>query len=153
MAISKLNPTWPVSDVVYPTRLGRLLEQMFEAPYLREENGSLFGAWMPAVDVVEEKDRIRLVAELPGVKPEDVKISIENNVLTIQGEKHKEEELKDEKMRRYERTYGTFERSFTLPATIDPAKILANYEAGLLTVVLPKMEAAKPRQISVNVNK
>ncbi len=153
MAITKLTPTWPMSDVAYPTRLGRLLEQMFEAPYLREENGSLFGAWMPAVDVVEEKDRIRLVAELPGVKPEDVKISIENNVLTIQGEKHKDEELKEDKMRRYERTFGSFERSFTLPATIDPARIQANYEAGLLTVVLPKVEAAKPRQIAVHVQK
>lgn len=153
MAITKLNQTWPVADVAYPTRLGRLLEHMFESPYLREENGSLFGAWMPAVDVIEEKDRIRLVAELPGVMPEDVKISLEANVLTIQGEKKKEEEHKDEKARRYERTYGVFERSFTLPATIDPAKIAASYDAGLLTVTLPKMEAAKPRQISVKIEK
>ena len=113
----------------------------------------MFNAWMPAVDVVEEKDMIRLVAELPGVKPEDVKISLENNVLTITGEKKKEEELKDEKVRRYERTYGAFERTFTLPATIDPAKIVARYEAGLLTIQLPKVEAAKPRQIAVKIEK
>ena len=110
MALMKFNPTWPSVDVAYPTRLGRLLEQMFEQPFVRDENGSLFTGWMPAVDVIEEKDMIRLVAELPGVKPEDVKISLENNVLTIQGEKKKEEEVKDEKVRRYERTYGAFER-------------------------------------------
>ena len=153
MPIMKFNPTWPTVDVAYPTRLGRLLEQMFEPPFMRDENGSLFNAWMPAVDVVEEQDMIRLVAELPGVKPEDVKISLENNVLTITGEKKKEEELKDEKVRRYERTFGAFERTFTLPATIDPTKIVARYEAGLLTIQLPKVEAAKPRQIAVKIEK
>ncbi len=153
MALMRLNPNWPTQDVAYPTRLGRLLEQMFESPALREENGSLFGNWLPAVDVVEEKEMIRLVAELPGVKPEDVRISLESNVLTIQGEKKKEEEHKDEKAHRYERTYGSFERSFTLPTTIDPNKIVARYDAGLLTVLLPKVEAAKPRQISVKIEK
>jgi len=153
MALMKMNPTWPTMDVAYPTRLGRLLEHMFDTPYLREENGSLFTGWMPAVDVIEEKDTIRLVAELPGVRPEDVKISLENNVLTIAGEKKKEEEVKDERVRRYERTFGAFERTFTLPATIDPNKIVAKYEAGLLTVVLPKVEAAKPKQIMVKIEK
>jgi HSP20 family protein len=153
MALMKLNPTWPTMDVAYPTRLGRLLEQMFDTPFAREENGSLFTGWMPAMDVIEEKDMIRLVAELPGVKPEDVKISLENNILTIQGEKKKEEEVKDEKVRRYERTYGAFERTFTLPATINPEKIVARFDAGLLTIQLPKIEAAKPRQISVKIEK
>ena len=153
MALMKLNPTWPAMDVAYPTRLGHLLEQMFDNPLMREENGSLFTGWLPAVDVIEEKEMIRLVAELPGVKPEDVKISLENNVLTIQGEKKKEYEVKEEKVRRYERTYGAFERTFTLPATIDPNKIVAKFDAGLLTVQLPKVEAAKPRQISVKIEK
>ena len=153
MTLMKMNPTWPTMDVAYPTRLGRLLEQMFEAPYMREENGSLFTGWLPAVDVIEEKDTIRLVAELPGVKPEDVKISLENNVLTIAGEKKKDEEVKDERVRRYERTYGAFERTFTLPATIDPNKIVAKYEAGLLTITLPKVEAAKPKLITVKIEK
>lgn len=153
MALMKLNPTWPTMETAYPTRLGRLLEQMFDTSFVRDENGSLFTGWMPAVDVIEEKDTIRLVAELPGVKPEDVKISLENNILTIAGEKKKETDVKDERVRRYERTYGAFERTFTLPATIDPHKIVATYEAGLLTVELPKMEAAKPRQITVKIEK
>lgn len=78
---------------------------------------------------------------------------LENNILTIQGEKEKDEELKDERVRRYERTYGAFERTLTLPATIDPNKIVAKYEAGLLTIVLPKVEAAKPKQITVKIEK
>lgn len=151
MALTKLNPMWPVLDVNYPNRLGRLLEHMFQSPLQREENGSLFGHWMPPVDVIEERETIRLVAELPGVKPEDVKISIENNVLTLQGEKKKEEEREDDKAYRFERTYGMFERSFTLPATIDADKIVAKYESGLLTILLPKVEAAKPRQITVKI--
>src|SRR6185503_16851820 len=89
MALTKWSP-WPIAEAAYQNRLGRLLEQMFEPSLMREENGSLLGAWMPVVDVFEEKELIRLVAELPGVKPEDVKISLENNVLTITGEKKKE---------------------------------------------------------------
>lgn len=151
MAITKLNPMWPVLDTNYPNRLGRFLEHMLESPLQRDENSSLFGHWMPPVDVMEERDTIRLVAELPGVKPEDVNISLENNVLTLQGEKHKEEEREDGKGYRYERTYGMFERSFTLPATIDANKIVAKFDSGLLTILLPKVEAAKPRQITVKV--
>lgn len=151
MAITKLNPTWPVLDTNYPNRLGRLLEHMLESPLQRDDRSSLFGHWMPPVDVLEERDTIRLVAELPGVKPEDVNISLENNVLTLEGEKHKEEEREDGKAYRYERTYGTFERSFTLPATIDANKIDAKFDSGLLTILLPKVEAAKPRQIAVKI--
>ena len=153
MAITKFSPTWPMAEVHYPTRLGRLLEQMFEPAYMNDENRALLGGWLPAVDVVEEKNEIRLVAELPGVKPDDVKISLENNILTIQGEKKQEELTRDQKLSRFERTYGKFERSFTLPSTIDPGKIVARFEAGVLSVVLPKVEAAKPRQIAVKIEK
>ena len=153
MAITKFSPNWPMAEVAYPTRLGRLLERMLEPGLLAEENRALLGGWMPAVDVIEEKEAVRLVAELPGIKPEDVKISLENNVLTIQGEKLQEEVAKDQKLSRFERVYGKFERSFTLPTTIDPAKIVARYEHGVLSVMMPKMEAAKPRQISVKIEK
>jgi len=87
------------------------------------------------------------------VKPEDVKISIEANVLTIQGEKKKVEEVKDAHEHRIERVYGKFERSFTLPTTVDPSRIVAKYDAGMLKLELPKIEAAKPRQITVKVEK
>ncbi len=112
---------------------------------------SASAAWVPAVDIFEEPEAIRIVAEVPGVKPEDVKISLENNVLTIHGTKQQTAEERTERVHRYERTYGAFERSFTLPATVDAGSIKASYEHGVLTVTLPKVEKAKPRQIEVQV--
>jgi HSP20 family protein len=108
-------------------------------------------AWMPVVDIFEQPEFLRIIAEVPGVKPEDVKILVEGNVLTIQGTKEQVAEQKTEKVHRYERTYGTFERSFTLPATVDPEHIKATYEMGLLTLTLPKVEKAKPRQVKVEI--
>jgi HSP20 family protein len=110
-------------------------------------------AWVPPVDITEQGDAIRIAAELPGVSPDNVKISVENNVLTIHGTKEQVEEEKTERVHRYERTYGSFERTFTLPGTVDPAAIRAAYDNGVLTVTLPKVEKAKPRQIQVEVAK
>ena len=92
---------------------------------------------------------MKIVAELPGVKPEDVKLSLENNLLTIRGEKKQEAEERNERVHRYERSYGTFERSFVLPSTVDGEKISADYQNGVLTVVVPKAERARPREIPV----
>ncbi len=108
-------------------------------------------SWVPPVDILEEPDAIRIMAEVPGVKPENVKISLENNFLTIHGSKEQIAEERTERVHRYERTYGAFERSFTLPATVDATAIKATYEHGVLTVTLPKVEKAKPRQIDVQV--
>ena len=108
-------------------------------------------AWLPLVDIFEEPDVIRLVAEVPGVKPEDVKISVEANLLTIKGTKEQVAEEKAEKVHRYERTYGAFERTFRLSASIDPKKIKATYDLGVLTITLPKAETAKPHLIEVEV--
>jgi len=118
--------------------------------------GSLNGdtaeaTWVPPVDIFEDHEAIRIIAEVPGVKPEEVKISLEDNVLTIRGSKQQAAEERTERVHRYERTYGTFERSFTLPATVDASNIQASYEHGVLTVTLPKAETAKPRQIEVQV--
>jgi HSP20 family protein len=112
---------------------------------------SAAAAWVPPVDIVEEADAIRIMAEVPGVKPEDVRISVEGNVLTIHGTKQQVAEERTERVHRYERTYGVFERSFTLPATVDAGNIKAAYEHGVLTVTLPKAEKARPRQIPVQV--
>lgn len=111
----------------------------------------LTGAWIPPVDVREDKDHVRIQAELPGVKPEDVKISLENNLLTIRGEKQVAEVKDTDRVHRYERAFGVFERSFTVPSTVDADRIEARYEHGVLTVTLPKAERAKPRQITVQV--
>jgi HSP20 family protein len=101
--------------------------------------------------VFEDKESVKIVAELPGVKPEDVKLSLENNLLTIRGEKKQQAEEQSERVHRYERSYGTFERTFALPSTVDPERIEASYESGLLTVTLPKAERARPREIQVRV--
>ena len=108
-------------------------------------------AWVPVVDIFEEAEGLRIVAEIPGVKPQDVKITVEDNVLTIKGTKEQVAEEKAEKVHRYERTYGAFERTFTLPGTVNPEAIKANYEHGLLTLLLPKLEKAKARQITVEI--
>lgn len=114
---------------------------------------SAAAAWAPPVDVFERADAIRIMAELPGVRPDGVKISVEGNVLTISGTKEQVAEEQTERVHRYERTYGTFERTFTLPSTVDASAIKAAYERGVLTITLPKVEKAKPRTIEIAVSK
>jgi HSP20 family protein len=132
--------------------LARLLSDV-----LPEFNGhaasGLSAAWVPPVDILEQADGIRITAEIPGVNPADVEISVEDNVLTIQGAKQQAAEEKTERVHRYERAYGAFERTFTLPSTVDAGSIKATYDNGVLTVTLPKVERAKPRQIQVEVAK
>lgn len=109
-------------------------------------------AWIPPVDVTEAKDTVTLVAELPGVAPTDVAITLENNLLTIRGEKKQAVDAGTERVQRLERRCGAFERSFRVPGTVDPDRISARFEHGLLTVTLPKAEKAKPRQIEIRAN-
>ena len=104
------------------------------------------------VDVFEDKEAVKIVAELPGVTAENVKLSIESNVLTIRGEKKQEAEENSERVHRYERTFGSFERAFALPNSIDADKIDAKYADGVLTVTIPKAEKARPREIPVKSN-
>jgi len=110
---------------------------------------AITSAWYPAVDVFEDKDAVKIVAELPGVKPQDVKLSLESNTLTIRGEKKQQAEERSERVHRYERSYGSFERAFVLPSTVDGEKISADYRDGVLTVTVPKAERARPREIPV----
>jgi HSP20 family protein len=131
-------------------RLNSALDEAFANwPFQQEENGSITSAWYPACDVFEDKEAVKIVAELPGVKPEDVKLSLENNLLTIRGEKKQEAEERSERVHRYERSYGAFERGFVLPSTVDGDKISAEYQNGILTVIVPKVERARPREIPV----
>ena len=131
-------------------RIGRLFSDVF-GDLDWQYRDSAGASWVPPVDILEQPDAIRIMAEVPGVKPENVKISLENNFLTIHGSKEQIAEERTERVHRYERTYGAFERSFTLPATVDATAIKATYEHGVLTVTLPKVEKAKPRQIDVQV--
>jgi HSP20 family protein len=112
----------------------------------------LRGAWMPAVDIRESKDAIEVKAELPGIDARDVDVSVQENMLTIRGERRREEVKDDETMHRVEREYGVFERSFTLPRSADAEKIAASYKDGVLSLTVPKREEARPKAIKVDVN-
>lgn len=109
------------------------------------------GAWVPAVDVYEQDGALVMKAELPDMKREDIDVSVENQTLTLRGERKFEDEVKQESFHRIERAYGAFSRAFTLPATVDPTKIAAEYKNGVLTIRLPFREEAKPRSIKVEV--
>ena len=138
----------PFRATTLEDRLTRFLNDAF-GPLDGQPADGVAAAWVPAVDIFEDADAIRIVAEVPGVSPEDVKISHEDNVLTIQGTKQQATQEHTERVHRDERTYGAFARTFTLPATVDATGIKANYQHGVLTVTLPKVEKARPRQIPV----
>jgi HSP20 family protein len=142
----------PLAELQAATnQLNRMLNDTVGGWPFTTEDSPLIGAWVPPVDIRETKDHVQIVAEVPGVKPEDVRISMENNVLTIRGERLRVEEQEGEKVHRHERNYGAFERSFSVPNSVDAERISAGYEAGLLSVTLPKAERAKPRTINVAV--
>jgi HSP20 family protein len=108
-------------------------------------------SWLPAVDIVENDGAYVVRAELPGVNKDDVKITVLNDVLTIKGEKKNEKESKENQFTRIERSYGSFQRSFTLPSSVESGKIEASFENGILTVTVPKAEEVKPKQIEVKL--
>jgi HSP20 family protein len=111
------------------------------------------GAWVPAVDIFEnDQHELVLKAELPDLKREDIDIRVENSTLTLSGQKKAEEEVSEDRYHRIERTFGHFSRTFSLPNTVDTAKIAAEYKNGVLTVKLPKREDARPKQIQVQIN-
>ena len=148
MRVTALTRRQPETAENAQRMFNRLFDQTFNGwPF--GDDATLTSSWAPACDIFEDKDAIKIVLEVPGVNPEDVKLSMENNTLTIRGEKKQVAEEKTERVHRYERSYGSFERSFALPGTVDPERVEADYENGLLTVTLPKVERAKPREIQV----
>jgi HSP20 family protein len=113
------------------------------------EDDKPHGSWSPAVDIFEKNGNIELQAELPGLTVKDVELRLENDTLTLRGERKHDEEVKHRGYHRFERVYGSFVRSFHLPTAVDRSKIQADFKDGLLTVVLPKRDEAKPREISI----
>src|SRR5215472_10390120 len=109
------------------------------------------GSFVPPVDVYEDEQNLVLKLEIPGLSDEDINVSVENNTLTIQGERKFEKEEKEENFHRIERRYGSFVRTFRLPNTVDGEKCEAHYDKGILKVTLPKRAEAKPKQIKVGV--
>jgi HSP20 family protein len=120
-------------------------------PNLFSGDDVLSGKWSPRVDIYEDQNSIMLEADLPGVKAEDFKLSIENYKLTLSGERKFENELKGENFHRVERSYGSFNRTFTLPSTVNIDAVKADFKDGVLRVTLPKREEVKARQIEVKV--
>lgn len=129
-----------------PTTLFRGLPPTMEQPLLAAN-------FIPPVDIFEDEHTITLHAELPGIEEKDLNVTLENDVLTITGERKMEHEEKKENFRRLERSYGKFTRSFTLPSTVDKEKITAEFNNGVLKIVLNKLEAAKPKQIKIGIGK
>ncbi len=140
----------PETDLIR-SRLDRMFNQMLQdswgAQLPSEEMTSR--AWSPTVDVKETGDTLEFMVELPGLSKDDIEITLENNVLTLSGERKFEKEAKGETYHRMERSYGAFSRSFTLPASFRTDKVDANFAEGVLHIRLPKMEASKPRKISI----
>jgi HSP20 family protein len=133
----------------FDTEMHRLLgRRLFPATWVAAKNG---GQWLPDVDIAEEKDRIIVKADLPGMKQEEISVEVSDGILTLKGERKRESETKDAKTYRVERSYGSFLRSFTLPAGVDAARINATYKNGVLEVTLPKLAEAKAKQIKVEV--
>jgi HSP20 family protein len=131
-------------DRLFNEFMGRSLRQA-------EEETAASGAWSPAVNILESEDGILISADLPGLKAEDVDVTVDNGVLTIRGERAFEEAREGSTYHRVERWYGSFERSFTIPNSVDPSKIEAKFSHGEMTITLPKREESKPRSVKVKV--
>jgi HSP20 family protein len=131
----------------------RELTRVFEDPFFRAWSGGEEACrWCPTVDVSENEKEILVSADLPGVDPQGVEITVKENILTLTGERKAEKEEKDESYHRVERAYGSFTRSFVLPSTVDETKVSADYKDGVLRVHLPKREEVQPRKIVVKSN-
>jgi len=129
------------------------LNRAFAETSSRSDEGLLSsGSWLPPVDIYQNGEHeLVLKAELPDLTREDIDITVDKGTLTIKGEKKLSSEVKEEQFRRMERQYGVFSRSFSLPSSVDPTRVAAEYKNGVLTVKLPMREEAKPRQIKVDV--
>ena len=134
------------------TTLQSRINRLFDEPFFPtdRENNEVMGTWYPVVDMFEENDSFVIKAELPGMDKKDISVDVKDRVLTLKGERKYENEVKEETYYRRERSYGKFQRAFTLPADIDPNEIRADFKDGLLKIEVPKPEAHKPKEITVH---
>ena len=144
-SITRFEPFRGVSSL--QDQINRLFNEAFDRS---SDQGSLT-PWAPAVDIFETEQELVVKADLPEVKPEELDIRVENNILTIRGERKFEKKVTEDKYLRVERSYGSFSRSFSLANTVNTEAIKADYKDGVLTLSIPKREEAKPKQIKVNV--
>src|ERR1700688_1673636 len=134
------------------TTLHDQVNRIFNETVRSQGDESALPAWAPAVDIYETPNELVVKADLPDVNEKDIDVRVENNLLTIRGERNFEKSVSEENYLRVERTYGAFSRSFSLPNTVNAEAIGAEYKNGVLTVNLPKREESKPRQVKVTVN-
>lgn len=127
------------------------VHRLFEGKLAPSNDSSNWTAWVPAVDVYETENELVIKADLPEVVEKDLDVRVENNLLTIRGERKFEQKVKEENYLRMERSYGSFSRSFTLPSTVDTQAVKAEYTEGVLTVTLLKRSESKPKQVKINV--
>lgn len=130
-------------------KMNRLFNEFFARPGSYEEEGIVRGTWSPAVDIYETDNDIVLKAELPGMSQEDIQLEIRENVLTLKGERKQERQVEESNYHRVERSYGTFQRMFTLPNAIQQDRVKARYKDGILEVTMPKAEVSKPKHIAI----
>jgi len=150
MNIVRWSPMRPMQDILsFENEISRLFQDLAT----RGQEGEAPSVWAPRVDIEEDRESYVVKAELPGMKLEDIKISIADNQLVIRGEKRREVESKDKTYHRVERVYGSFERAFTLTKAVAAEKIEAIYRDGVLTVRVPKAEEAKAREIQIKIEK
>ena len=145
MAITRWDPFRDFS--LLQDRMNRLFDDAGRG--WRPEEPSATTTWSPAVDIFETENEIMVQAELPGVDRKDITLNLENNVLTLKGERRFEKETKQENYHRIERAYGAFSRSFSIPAIVNEEKIRADYKDGILKIALPKKDQIKPKQIKI----
>jgi len=132
-------------------RMNRLFDQTMSRTRADEEEGMTVSTWSPAVDIFETADSIVMKAELPGVSRANIDIQVRDNTLTLKGERKFEREVKEENYLRIERSYGAFQRAFSLPTVVQQDKIKAVFRDGVLEVTMPKAEEAKPKQVKIEV--
>jgi len=131
-------------------RMNRIFEDALARSRGREE-GLRTGMWTPAVDIYENNDSVVVKAELPGVERDQISVEVKDGILTLRGERKFEKEVKEESYHRIERSYGNFQRSFSLPVSVEQDEVTARFKDGVLEVILPKKEQARPKQIQVDV--
>ncbi|WP_447985953.1 Hsp20/alpha crystallin family protein [Nitrospira sp. Nam74] len=148
MNVARWDPVRELED------MSERLNRMFARPLARQENGKerlTVADWVPTVDIEEGEQEYLITAELPGIKKEDVKITLQDGVLTLHGERKQEKVEQGKRLHRVERSYGAFVRSFALPDVVDEGNVSAEFKDGVLHVRLPKSEKAKPKAIEVKV--
>lgn len=147
MNLVRWNPFNEVMDL--RNRIDRIFGDSFLPVFEGREDLS-HSSWNPAVDIYEDDDAIVIKAELPGIDKDQITIDVKDRVLILKGERNSENEVEEENFYRRERVYGKFERAFTLPASIDPESVKANFKDGVLKIDVPKPEEQKPKQISIH---